>query len=113
MANIILLVLFCGIATIGIASVFWARRGMSGVTDALILKLFQYTIALIITSMALSLAFVAWIFISTELTDKGATTMASYIFLVAILALISGTALAAKKIGDVYGFKVPDKKKAR
>jgi len=101
------MVALAAVLAIGALSLYWVMRGMSGITDTLIKKLFSYMLALIIALITVSLVFVIWISISTELLPANrAMGSLTYLFIVAILALISGAALAAKRIGDVYGFKV-------
>ncbi len=107
MTDTVFMAAFAAVLAIGAISLYWVMRGMSGITDTLIKKLFSYMLALIIALITVSLVFVIWISISTELMPANkAMGSLTYLFIVAILALISGAALAAKRIGDVYGFKV-------
>lgn len=107
MTDTVFMVALAAVLAIGALSLYWVMRGMSGITDTLIKKLFSFMLALIIALITVSLVFVIWISISTELLPANkAMGSLTYLFIVAILALISGAALAAKRIGDVYGFKV-------
>lgn len=107
MTDTVFMAAFAAVLAIGALSIYWVKRGMSGITDGLIKKLFSYMLGLIVALITVSLVFVMWVSISTELLPANkAMGSLTYLFIVAILALISGAALAAKRIGDVYGFKV-------
>jgi hypothetical protein len=96
---------------VGILSVLWISRGMKEISDPLIKKLFKYIMALITALIAVSLVFMVWVSLSPEVNVPEETTKEPtiYVFLVSISALIVGSSIAVKRIGDEYGFKVDDK----
>jgi hypothetical protein len=98
------------IVSMGMLSIAWIKKAMDRLTDPLIKDLFKNLIVLTIISIAFSM----WVIISS--TYAGEKDITSYQFvisisLVAIFAAISKGALSAKKISDVYGFKVDEQKK--
>ena len=100
------------IATIlmGAVSILWISRGMKGITDPLIQKLFKYIMALIVALIAVSLLFITWTYLSPDIQSPDGPTRdpTLYAFLVSISALIIGSSVAVKRIGDEYGFIVKE-----
>ncbi len=107
MTSTILLVAVLAILAVGAVSVLWIRRSMKGVTDALIERLFNHVLALIIALAAVLLVLVIFLSTTEPVMDHNGTGWAlAMVLVVSMLALISGAAVDIKRIGDVYGFKV-------
>jgi hypothetical protein len=108
MDDVALLAVLYLVISMGFISIVWLRRGMVGITDRVIRGLFRSLTAM--TTVAL--IFAIWIFISMRMgtTEEAFYWVITTVSLVAIFALISNAALAAKRIGDLYGFKVEDRK---
>jgi len=96
------------VSAAGFISAFWVRLGMNGITDPLIKRLFKYIMALITSLMAISLLFIAWM----ALHDGSPRDMMPmvYLFVLSVSALMLGSSLAVRHIGDEYGFKVEEKR---
>jgi uncharacterized membrane protein len=95
------------ILSMGLLSVAWLRTGMKGITDNLLKELFRYLSALTMVTIAFTIGI---LFIEIMSSSGLVYRTVISISLVAIFALISGAARSVKKIGDVYGFNVPDAK---
>lgn len=95
------------ILTMGLFSMAWFRTGMKGITDKMLKDLFRYLSALTMVTIVFTIG-ILFIEIMSASSLVYRTIIA--ISLVSIFALISGAALSVKKIGDVYGFNVPDTK---
>lgn len=107
MDDLIFSIILYVIMAMGILSVAWMRSGMKGITDDLLKRLFRRLVALTM----IAIVFAAWILISE--ISVGSQTVHRFVIsisLVGMFALISGAALSVKKIGDTYGFNVPEKK---
>lgn len=104
MDDVVLLGIVYLVISMGFISILWLRRGVAGITDRVISGLFRSLIAM----TAVALVFSIWVFVSTKtgVTYESVTLL----LLVAIFALISRAALTAKQIGELYGFKVTDRK---
>ncbi len=94
------------IVAMGIISLAWLRKANQGITDYLISRMFRYLIAL----SGVAIMFAVWIMISahTMVIDELSNRYMIALFLVIMFLLISGAALAAKRIGDLYGFAVKE-----
>jgi len=57
--------------------------------------------------IALSVVFLTWVTLSIELNppEMSENNPMAYLFIIAILALVFGSALSIKRISDAYGFK--------
>ncbi len=103
MDDVVLAVIIYVIMSMGFISLAWLRKAGRGITDTLISGLFRYLVALTVVAIA----FASWILAMSKIGGFGADDFyVISIFLVAIFALISGSALAAKRIGELYGFEV-------
>ena len=108
MIDLILLVLFGFIVIAGVVSIIWSIKGIHGMSDPLIRRLFQYEMAVMISLVALSILIAGAVYAYSqggEVSVLGDPTM-TYILLLAIFGLVSGTALAVKKLSDEYAFSV-------
>ena len=102
MDDAILVVIIYLIIAMGFISLAWLRKAGKGITDTLISNLFRYLVALTIVAIV----FACWIMVLLKM-EKLAGDSNFYvvtIFLVALFALISGSSLAAKRVGEMYGF---------
>lgn len=107
MIDIWFMLTFAAAVIIGIMSLLWVIWGASTITDKLIRRLFRYIAALILSLMMISLMFVVWVAQYTDMNRINGSigTTAAYAFVLAICGLMFGSALAVKKISDMYGFK--------
>ena len=107
MTDTIFLAAMLAVLAVGFVSVLLIRRGMKGITDALIKRLFNHALALVVALVAVLLVLVVLLSASKPVIDNNSTGWSLVLILVvSMLALISGTAIDIKKIGDVYGFRV-------
>lgn len=110
MNDALFVVMLCLVTAIGVVSIALVRIGIGGITDRMIKSLFNYILALILALMAVSLLFVAWISASDNVNLDGISSgPLMYAFLVSVFAIVVGSALAVKRTGDMYGFRIKDK----
>jgi len=106
MDDVVLAVIIYLIIAMGFISLAWLRKAGKSITDTLISGLFRYLVALTIVAIV----FACWIMALSKMGPLAGQEnfYVISIFLVALFALISGSALAAKKIGEMYGFAVDE-----
>lgn len=94
------------ILAMGFISLVWLRKGFVSITDKVIRKLFIYLLLLTLVCFV----YAGWKFIWMQNTgvDAWVVTFVDAISITILFALISGAALCAKQIGQLYGFKVPE-----
>jgi cytochrome bd-type quinol oxidase subunit 2 len=86
-------------------SVIWLTKAKSKLSDPLLTTLFDYLMALIVVSALFSL----WILFSIYSMEAKDSYFVVTIFLFILFLLIFGCSFAAKRISNLYGFKVSDK----
>jgi len=96
------------VISFGIVSLAWIRSARKVISDDLLKRQFRSLSALILVAILFSLLLLT---MGIQEVDGSFYRSVVSISLIALFALITRSALAARKIGEVYGFKVFDKKK--
>ncbi|MBN2518315.1 MAG: hypothetical protein JXB14_05700 [Candidatus Altiarchaeota archaeon] len=93
----------------GFISVVWLRKGLRSISDNLIRRMFTYLVLLTFVCFI----YATWKFILLQNMSSEALiiTFTDAIIITSLFALISGAALCAKQIGELYGFKVGEVRK--
>ena len=109
MSELIFIFVFYLILAMGFISLVWLRKGLIGITDKVIRRLFIYL--LLLTLVCFMYAGWKFVWVQNIYTNLWITAFVDAIIITTLFALISGAALCAKQIGELYGFKVSEVRK--